>query len=536
MLRGRPVSLRIGFAVAALSALFFVLPLGGAPWTLALLLVWDSNAMAVVAVVASVSVWVMVGAAQRRAITPGLPLLACATVGSVDALVAHRLLVAAGGQHGRSTVWGSGHDTHWAASLTPSAAAAWLTRAVVVLLLSIGAVAVIGATGHLPRAGTTEGTAVLIATACLALTGTLWGLHTRRRVRDLSVTRLTMAVLARRGPHAFVVAGVGEVALGLMVALMAAILMHTNGGPAPGVLEVLAVALIARLLTLVPAPPFGLGLADGILVLGLILISVPMDVAIATTLAWRGTGLLVMAAGFLSARHRRPYVEYAAQVTASPTDSRLGQSVHRVGFAILALLPGRLASLARSRLFDTLFGLAEDPWMYALMPYEQRKQAQLTAVIPPGAGVIVEVGCADGQNVAALARLNPASKVIGIDISERAIATATSRIRNQTNAMVVRADARSVAQVLDEFRGRVDVLVLSEVLYYLGTSHQVHQVLTGARALLSPDATVVLVHGTYDAHRLHAPACAALGVVHKADTVLSDPDRPYVVTVASSVR
>lgn len=155
MLRVRPASLRIAFAVAALGWLFFVLPPGGVPWTLALLLVcvWDSNVTAAVAVVASVSVWVLVGAGQRRAITPGLPLLACATVGSVDALVAHRLLVAAGGQHGRSKVWDSGHDTHWAATLNPSAAAAWLTRAVVVLLLSIGAVAVIGASGHLPQAG-----------------------------------------------------------------------------------------------------------------------------------------------------------------------------------------------------------------------------------------------------------------------------------------------------------------------------------------------------------------------------------------------
>jgi len=532
MSRVRPISLRIAFAVAALSGLSLVLPLGGAPWTPALLLVWDSNVMAVVAVVGSVSVWVMVGAAQRRAITPGLPLLACATVGSVDALVEHRLLVAAGDRRGRSMVWDSGHDTHWAAALTPSAAAAWLTRTVVVLSLSIGSVAVIGATGHLPRAATAAGTAGLIATACLALTGTLWGLHTRRTLRDRSVTKLAMAVLARRGPHAFVVAGVGEVAMGLMVALIAVILTHTKGGTAPGVLEVLAIALIARLFTLVPAPPLGLGLADGILVLGLIMINVPMDVAMATTLAWRGTGLLVMTVGVLSARSWRPHVESASQTTASPTDSRLGRSVHRVGFAILALLPGWLASLARRRLFDTLFGLADDPWVYSLMPYEQRKQAQLTAAIPPCARVIVEVGCADGQNVAALARLFPASKVIGIDISERAIATATSRIRHQTNAMVARADAQSVAQVLDEFRGQVDVLVLSEVLYYLGTSHQVHQALTGASALLSPDATVVLIHGAYDAQRLHAPACAALGVVHKADTMLDDPDRPYVVTIA----
>ena len=536
MLRARPVALRIAFGLAALGGLWLVLPPGGAPWRLALLLVWESNVMAVVAVAASVSVWVVVGAAQRRAITPGLPLLACATVGSVDGLVAHRLLVAGGGQPGHSKMWNSRHDTHWAAEMVPTAAAAWLTRAMVVLLLSIGAVVVLGATGHLPRLDTFEGKALLIGTPGLALAGTLWGLHLGRQVRDLAVTKLTRAVLARRGPHALVVAGAGEVALGLMVALVAVILTHTDGGSAPGVLEVLAVAVLARLFTFVPAPPFGLGLADGVLVLGLILIGVPMEVAIATTLAWRGTGLLVITAGFLSARSRHRHVRSAGQVASSPTDSRLGRSVHRAGFAMLALLPGRLASVVGGRLFDSLFDLAEDPWDYALMPYEQRKQTQLIAAIPTGAGVIVEVGCADGQNVVALARLNPTSQVIGVDISERAIATAISRIQNQTNARVVKADARSVGQALDEFRERADVLILSEVLYYLGTKTQVHQGLAAARTLLSPDATVVLVHGAYDAQRLHATACAALGVVHVADTLIDDPDRPYVVTVAKSKR
>ena len=56
--------------------------------------------------------------------------------------------------------------------------------------------------------------------------------------------------------------------------------------------------------------------------------------------------------------------------------------------------------------------------------------------------------------------------------------------------------------------------------------------LTPTRALLGPDAAVVLVHGAYDAQRLHGPACSALGVVRVADTLVDDHDRPYNVTVA----
>ena len=532
MLRPRSVALRATFAAAALGGLALALPSDSASWTQALVLVWNSNVIAALVLVAWMSVRALVGATQRRAISPGMPMLACATVGSLDGLLAHRLLIAQVGHPGRSKVRDSGGGKHWSTALLPCTAALWLTRSVVVVLLSIGAVVVIGVTGHLPGAGTANGTAVVMATVWLALVGTLWGLHVRRRVRDSPVTMLMRVVLARRGPHALVVAGAGEIALGLMVALMAAILTHTDGGPAPGVLEVLAIAVLARLFTIVPAPPFGLGLADGVLIFGLILIGVPTEVAMATTLAWRVTGLVVMAVGFLAARSHRPDVESAGQVAAAPTDSTLGRCVHRAGFALLAWLPRGLASAARRRLFDAMFALADDPWDYALMPYEQRKQAHLTAVIPSGADVIVEIGCADGHNIAEWSQLHPESKVIGIDISERAIATATRRIHNRANATVVRADAKSIAEVLDEYRGQVDVLVLSEVLYYLGTGPQVRQALMASRALLSPDATVVLVHGAYDAQRLHAPACAALGVILRAETLFADPERPYVVTVA----
>lgn len=534
----RPTAARIAFVVAALGGLAFALPLRTAPWAQAMLLVWDSNVMAVIALATTASIWALVGAAQRRAITPGLPLLACATVGSVEALHAVQALrprTEESGQRGRSTRQGSAHDTHWVAGLTPGAATAWLTRAVVVALLSVGAVLLLGAYGHLPGAGTDEGAAVLMALAWLALVGTGWVLYVRRRARGSPVTKVTRRLLARRGPHALVAALVAEIALGLAVALAAVVLTHTTGGAVPGVPEVVAVAVLARLFTLVPSPPLGLGLADGVLVLGLTWMGLSMEVAIATTLVWRVTGLVVIAAKFLAARNQRPHVESVGQVSSTPTDSRLGRHVHRAGFALLALLPGRLASVARRRLFDAMFGLADDPWDYGVMPYEQRKGAQLVAAIPPGAGVMVEVGCADGHNVAALARLHPGSKVIGIDISERAVATATRRIASYTNAMVVRADARSVAETLHEFRGQVDVLVLSEVLYYLGTGTQVQQTLMATRRLLSPDATVVLVHGTYDAQRLHAPACIALGVTGLADSVVDDPDRPYTVTVAHNI-
>lgn len=114
---------------------------------------------------------------------------------------------------------------------------------------------------------------------------------------------------------------------------------------------------------------------------------------------------------------------------------------------------------------------------------------------------------------------------------------AARRTSGHSNALVVQADARSVADALEEFRGQVDVLVLSEVLYYLGVGMQLQQALMPMRALLSPGASIVLVHGAYDAQHLHAPACPALSGVHlTSEALVDDPDRPYVVTVASTRR
>lgn len=526
-------ALEVALAVAALGGLAVLLPPRTANWTQAVLLIWDSGSMAVVALVVCASVWALLGGAQRRAITPRLRFGACATVGSADEFLAHRSLIAPGGQRERS----SGHHGLWAAALIPSSAATWLTRTTAVGLLAVGAVVVLAASGHLPRVGTASGTAVLTAMAWLVVAATVGALRVRHRVRYSSLTKAIRAVIARRGPHATIVAVFGEIALGLVVAWVAALLTHTAGLPAPGVAEVVAVALLARLFTFVPWPPIGLGLADGILVFGLTLINVPTVVAIATTLIWRTTGLVVITTGFLAARHMRPHVAFAAEVATAPTDSRIGKFVHRAGFALLALLPGPVASVVRRRLFDAMFGMSDDPWDYALMPYEHRKQAQLVATIPSGAGVILEMGCADGHNVASLAALHPGSTVIGVDISGAAVTKAARRTSGHSNALVVQADARSAAVALDEFRGQVDVLVLSEVLYYLGTSVQVQQALMPLRALLSPGASVVLVHGAYDAQHLHAPACTALGAVHlTSETLVDDPDRPYVVTVANTRR
>ncbi len=341
------------------------------------------------------------------------------------------------------------------------------------------------------------------------------------------------ALLASRGPHVAVVAAAGEVALGLSTAAVISVLAHTVGAPAPSVHEVVAVTILARLVTMTPAPALGLGWADGVMIIGLTAIATPVAIAIAAAIAWRATQFAAVAAGWLLATKAKAPPPTVEPHVPAPTHSLLGQATHRTGFALLALLPRGKARWIRGRVFDAMFGMADDPWNYAQMPYEQRKQRRLLAAVPADARVILEIGCAAGHNLVALATQHPQCTVIGVDISARAVALARERVRSHSNVKVAVADFHLVDTILGEHAGYVDVLILSEVLYYVGTAGQLTPALRPVGRVLRPGACVVLVHGKSDAKRLHPAACRALGATAAVATLVDDPDRPFTITTAS---
>ena len=339
---------------------------------------------------------------------------------------------------------------------------------------------------------------------------------------------------AARGGHVTSAVIVGEIVLAT-TAICAAWAFTAGSTTVTGLLEVGLVSIVARLVTLTRLPRAGFVVADTVFVAMLIALGTATSAALATVAVWRaGLGLawLVGCAGRLMGGSPQAEVRLPAE----PTGSALGEWIHRGLFKLIAALPPRLAARVRVRVFGTMFSLSDDPWRYDELPYERRKQAALVDALPVEAlavGAIVEVGCADGHNLAAFAERHPAAQVIGLDISPVAVTAASARFGGEQQVTVAVSDARGAASALAAMGVEaIGVLVLSEMLYYVGGPAQIRAEFHGLAQLVRPGSAVVLVHGGADAARLHPAAIRALGLTTSEKLVFDDPSRPFVIETA----
>lgn len=134
--------------------------------------------------------------------------------------------------------------------------------------------------------------------------------------------------------------------------------------------------------------------------------------------------------------------------------------------------------------FDSLYAADPDPWQFATSEYEREKYASTLAALPPrrfAAGL--EVGCSIGVLTQQLAER--CDRLLALDVAEAALRQARARCPGVT------FERRSIPAEWPP--GRFDLIVFSEVLYYLDAAGIRA---TAARAMesLNPDGCVVLVH------------------------------------------
>lgn len=214
------------------------------------------------------------------------------------------------------------------------------------------------------------------------------------------------------------------------------------------------------------------------------------------------------------------------------TASAAGDWLHRRLYEGIGLLPPQAAQRVRGGFFDTLFAVAPDPWNYADRPYELRKREALLRQVPPDAGVVVELGCADGHNLRELGTRMPGSRVMGLDISARAVAGARRRVADVPNVRVLRGSVAGAGRVLDAAGvHEVDVLVVAETLYYLGAPSVATSESAGLARVLAPGARIVLLHPPSDARRFHEPVLRALRAEPVTHDAFADQERPFVIDV-----
>ena len=144
---------------------------------------------------------------------------------------------------------------------------------------------------------------------------------------------------------------------------------------------------------------------------------------------------------------------------------------------------------ARQRSFDALFTADPDPWGFEDRPYEAgKRRATLQALAPRRFGRGLEVGCATGVLTAELARI--CDRVLAIDVSQAALDLAERNVGPLGNVALARAEVPQ-----DWPRGRFDLIVLSEVLYFL-SAEEVAEVARRAWESLDDRGVCLLVNWT----------------------------------------
>jgi SAM-dependent methyltransferase len=137
--------------------------------------------------------------------------------------------------------------------------------------------------------------------------------------------------------------------------------------------------------------------------------------------------------------------------------------------------------------FDAMYQAASDPWGFQDRWYERRKYAISLALLPAERyRSAFEPGCSIGVLTELLAPRCDA--LLSCDVAATAVQAAVQRTKHLPQ---VRVEQRDIASQWPA--GRFDLVVFSEILYYLG-DHDLEQLLDRAAAALQPDGTLLAVH------------------------------------------
>jgi peptidoglycan/xylan/chitin deacetylase (PgdA/CDA1 family)/2-polyprenyl-3-methyl-5-hydroxy-6-metoxy-1,4-benzoquinol methylase len=151
-----------------------------------------------------------------------------------------------------------------------------------------------------------------------------------------------------------------------------------------------------------------------------------------------------------------------------------------------AAAPSKAKAYDRNH-FETLFAAHPDPWKYT-SPYEQIKYEQTLAMIPAGrAGRALEIASAEGHFTAQLAPR--VEHLVATDISQVALERTAARCADHSHIEYQQLDLAK-----DALPGRFDLIVCSEVLYYVGGRAGLRQTARKIAEALTPSGHLVTAH------------------------------------------
>ena len=139
--------------------------------------------------------------------------------------------------------------------------------------------------------------------------------------------------------------------------------------------------------------------------------------------------------------------------------------------------------------FENLYARGADPWNFSGSPYERAKYDATLAALPRrDYASALEPGCSIGVLTRRLAGV--AGKLLALDTSERALGQARDALADQPHVAFMQAHLPE-----GEWDGRYDLIVLSEVLYYLAAP-ALDMLARRLRQVACADADIIAVHWT----------------------------------------
>jgi peptidoglycan/xylan/chitin deacetylase (PgdA/CDA1 family)/SAM-dependent methyltransferase len=136
--------------------------------------------------------------------------------------------------------------------------------------------------------------------------------------------------------------------------------------------------------------------------------------------------------------------------------------------------------------WDGIFS-REDPWDYS-SAYEQQKYRHTLEMIPERSSAsVLELGCAEGLFTKMLS--DKAGDILAVDISQRALDRATARCAGLKN---VKFKQHDIAQGIPA--GEFDLIICSEILYYLRDRYAVEALAGQVAEILPPGGHLLMTH------------------------------------------
>jgi peptidoglycan/xylan/chitin deacetylase (PgdA/CDA1 family)/SAM-dependent methyltransferase len=137
--------------------------------------------------------------------------------------------------------------------------------------------------------------------------------------------------------------------------------------------------------------------------------------------------------------------------------------------------------------FEKTFAIQPDPWKYT-SPYEQVKYEQTLSLLPPKRITrALELACGEGHFTVQLAPR--VGSLIAADISQTALSRASQRCTGLENIRFVHLDLTR-----DPLPGRFELIVCSEVLYFVGGRAELKAVARKLADALDPGGYLLMAH------------------------------------------